>query len=320
MRYFLTTAIALALLTGMAEHAQAQNENVGPPTGSTEILNLATGLGITAGTGGNTTGTDETTPTLDGYWTNLTETFKATAATSTITFAFRNDPGYFGLSNVTVMNTTTGSHANLVTNGDFSQGIGSASGTTQTGFSVPCPVQDNTGCAHNLYSPTGWKFGQDPSVGPGSNGPQNAGSGVYDDTLAANQVIGVTSLNYAIANGLTNSTVPTGFTGSQYFWGDGSFGAYDTLAQTFSTVAGDYYTISFWIAGDPGNFTPNADNPYSPTDTCGTLDSSDKAENGCGINVVLYAPTPLPTVPEPASLGVLGIALAGLGYFRRRRA
>jgi hypothetical protein len=55
-------------------------------------------------------------------WTEYTVSFTATASTTDVTFAFVNDPGWTGIDNISVTNTTTGSSTNLVSNGNFATG------------------------------------------------------------------------------------------------------------------------------------------------------------------------------------------------------
>jgi hypothetical protein len=74
--------------------------------------------------------------------------FTAAFANTDITFAFREDPAFISFGDVSLTNTTTGSTTNLILNGDFSSGSGSAAtdwnyanvygvvagGTVQTGY------------------------------------------------------------------------------------------------------------------------------------------------------------------------------------------
>ena len=94
----LTAASAMALVS----QAQAAPSNNPPPTGPV-ILDL------------------DGTPVPHTY-TSYSTSFVAANATTNLSFAFREDQAFLELDDVVVTNTTTGSPANLVANGDFELG------------------------------------------------------------------------------------------------------------------------------------------------------------------------------------------------------
>jgi len=94
---------------------------------------------------------------------------------------------------------------------------------------------------------------------------------------------------------------------------DGSTQAYDGIDQTFATIVGDLYNVTFGLSQTGANTAL-----YQPISTNGQPGTA-----GNGIDMVLYAGNGLPptTVPDAAStLGLLGASLAGLFGLRRKLA
>lgn len=118
----------LGLFAMQSQNAIAQPNNIGPPTGA--VLDLA-------GTA------------IPSTYQQYSVSFIAAAANTDLTFALRNDPGFFGLDDISLVDNTTSS-PNLVVNGGFESGLppwtsdniygaafaGQVNGTNCTGVSV----------------------------------------------------------------------------------------------------------------------------------------------------------------------------------------
>jgi hypothetical protein len=94
-------------------------------------------------------------------------------------------------------------------------------------------------------------------------------------------------------------------------WRDGSVQGYDGITQALPTTVGTLYNVSFWLNDDGPltQFRRLSDNG----NTTGT--------GGNGIDLLVYAgavPT-LETVPEPATLTLVGLGGLAAAYRRRRR-
>lgn len=134
---------------------------------------------------------------------------------------------------------------------------------------------------------------------------------------------GGSSMNYADPAGWTyqsfggslDSAViarcgPTG--GNCY--ADGTFGGYDGIAQSISTVVGNEYTLTFNYADSCLDCTSSV---YQPLSTNGQ-----SRYLGNGRDLFVYGNVQSSSsVPEPGSLGLLVAGLIGLGWtlLRRRR-
>ena len=90
---------------------------------------------------------------------------------------------------------------------------------------------------------------------------------------------------------------------------NGPIQGYNAITQAIATTMGDIYTVSFDL-GDTGgliNFSQLSTNGH------------DTSTFGNGVDLLVYAGAVPVRAPEPASLALLGVALAGLSMVRRRK-
>jgi len=145
----------------------------------------------------------------------LSTTFVADSSSEFVSFAFREVPNYFAFDNASVVDTTTGSTLNLLSDPGFE--------SASVGQNCNDQGENSLGC------PAGWGTWITP-----------------EDTSAIGQVASVTS-SYGCP-----SDVASVF-GSN-FWCDGSVQGYDGIYQQLTGLAaGNTYTVSWWLGHDDGD-------------------------------------------------------------------
>jgi hypothetical protein len=88
------------------------------------------------------------------------------------------------------------------------------------------------------------------------------------------------------------------------------------ITQAIATMPGDLYRLSYDYGNSCLGGNCSITNAYQPLSTNGL-----PGESGNGRDMFVYAGAiPAAVVPEPASLTLLGGALAGFGWLRRRKA
>jgi len=140
-------------------------------------------------------------------------------------------------------------------------------------------------------------------------GPNLIQNGGFESgPLNANQPTGWSYLNAfgAGAAGIVSNNGP--HSGSNNYF-DGAVQAYDGITQGIATTIGHTYHISFWMFDDSGLTT------WSRLSTNG--DVTDPGGNGADLLVYAGQVPTLNTVPEPATITLVGIGLAAA--LRRRR-
>jgi len=100
-------------------------------------------------------------------------------------------------------------------------------------------------------------------------------------------------------------------------WYDGATGGYDGISQSFETIIGNTYNISFDLS------QTGANSSYYKS----VSDNGNSGTSGNGINVVVYAGNAVPTstsvdagaIPEPSTYALFGLGAVGMLIALRRK-
>jgi hypothetical protein len=133
-------------------------------------------------------------------------------------------------------------------------------------------------------------------------------------TLSFNPTVG-SIVSYAGSSAINNLFVFTDGSGETY-----DFNLDNSITGLGSNGTGTGSTVSLYLLGD---LTGAGNVSYAATPTAVTISLTQNGASGYSYSSTLSNPPPginIPSVPEPASMVLMGSGLAALGWARRRKA
>jgi len=210
--------------------------------------------------------------------------------------------------------------ASAVTAGQLNQGVdgaGEQATDVEASFALPAGFAIPTGgnvtvtmaltAQNDLQSYTVYLMPNAGGSGPGIAGaPGSSGVAVYtglDSLLSADPTV-PTSVSFAIS--ATQIAAVTALTTNGEYWID--------LVTNYTSDPTTSGSVEWFFNGDGSG---NGTSGQSVTDVGGGLNGTFYALSGS--SALGNAPEMIVQDPEPASIGIIGVGLAALGYVRRRR-
>jgi hypothetical protein len=189
-------------------------------------------------------------------------------------------------------------------------------GLSQVTLAAPITCTDTPG-------PRNWTLGEATACGTTSGNPNSSGdiNGVDVDVGAASDFAGTWVKEGDVTAGGDFSNLLNVALNAGSSWGNAPVaGTWTLVANFWSLYSGAVITIH--VGGGPTDPDDAAAFRITSGQLSGTWSfTQGEGTNGGGLsNVGIWTSGPRQQVPEPMTLGLLGLGLVGVGFARRRRA